>query len=168
MYCSNNLSISAKNVIGRSFFDFVAEGDKEKVKNCIEIVKEWDVDEYGQPCASGFEFCRFALLAKGRDSAKHTLKPSAFSQSWLDGKYQEEIYTKKYGSRFYDNFVDSNTSVHSPFTLPRASMPKTYSGSTSLYDVAGTVEDSQTQVEAILSAHSDGLLAILTSWRKTS
>ena len=68
LYCSNDLLISTTDAIGRSFYDFVADKDEEKVRSWIQCVKGWGVNEKGQPSDGGFGFGRFSLLSEGRDS----------------------------------------------------------------------------------------------------
>jgi len=68
LYCSNDLLISTTDAIGRSFYDFVAEKDEERVRSWIQCVKGWGVNEKGQPSDGGFGFGKFTLLAEGRDS----------------------------------------------------------------------------------------------------
>lgn len=68
LYCSNDLLISTTDAIGRSFYDFVADKDEERVRSWIQCVKGWGVNEKGQPSDGGFGFGKFTLLAEGRDS----------------------------------------------------------------------------------------------------
>ena len=54
--------------MGRSFFDFVMAKDEEVVRNWIEVVKGWGVNERGQPSDGGFGFGKFSVCTEGRDS----------------------------------------------------------------------------------------------------
>lgn len=75
MYCSNDLLVTTLSVMGRSFFDFIYEKDEEVVKNWINQVKTWGVNDLGQPSDGGFGYGWFTLLTRGRDSRS---PPSSF------------------------------------------------------------------------------------------
>jgi hypothetical protein len=68
-YCSNDILLSTTNVMGRSLYDFVSEGNVELVRTWVDMVKGWGVNERGQPSDGGFGFGRFTLCPKGRDSS---------------------------------------------------------------------------------------------------
>lgn len=67
-YCSNDSLVHTSDAMGRSFFDFVMPRHEDLVRNWIDLVKGWGVNERGQPSDGGFGFGKFALCVKGRDS----------------------------------------------------------------------------------------------------
>lgn len=69
IYCSNDTLLSTTDVMGRSLYDFVSEGNVELVRTWVDMVKGWGVNERGQPSDGGFAFGRFTLCPKGRDSS---------------------------------------------------------------------------------------------------
>lgn len=68
LYCANDSILPTTTVMGRSFFDFVMLKDEPVVRNWIEVVKGWGVNERGQPSDGGFGFGKFAVCTEGRDS----------------------------------------------------------------------------------------------------
>jgi hypothetical protein len=69
IYCSNDNLVSTTTVMGRSFFDFVAQKDEDIVRSWIDVIKGWGVNERGQPSDGGFGFGKFTLCREGRDSS---------------------------------------------------------------------------------------------------
>jgi len=67
-YCSNDSFLSTTQIMGRPFFDFVAQRDEALVRSWIDAVKGWGVNERGQPSDGGFGFGKFHLHPRGRDS----------------------------------------------------------------------------------------------------
>ncbi|KAK7462461.1 hypothetical protein VKT23_008061 [Stygiomarasmius scandens] len=68
LYSSNSLLISDPSPTGRSFYDFVSKPDEHIVREWIDVIKGWGVNERGQPSDGGFGFGRFNLVVEGRDS----------------------------------------------------------------------------------------------------
>ncbi|KAJ3753502.1 hypothetical protein EV360DRAFT_96998 [Lentinula raphanica] len=127
LYCSNSLLITATNVDGRPFFDFVAKKDEEIVRSWIDTVKGWGVNERGQPSDGGFGFAKFKLLPEGRDY----------------------LFTRRSACR--DRSSKSPTSARGQGAdITRPSRRTTASS-----------EGDSFLVDAIFSAHSDGIVVIL-------
>ena len=68
IYCSNDNFVQTTRVMGRPFFDFIAERDEQLVRSWIDAVKAWGVNERGQPSDGGFGYGKFTLYLPGRDS----------------------------------------------------------------------------------------------------
>ena len=68
LYCSNDLLIDSFDCLGRSFFDYVAKKDEVEVREYIDTVKSWGVNETGQPSDGGFGYSGFTLLTQPRTS----------------------------------------------------------------------------------------------------
>lgn len=64
----NDMVLPITNIVGRHFFDFVSEEWEKDVRDCIEMVKGWGVNERGQPSDGGFGYGGFALCLQGRKS----------------------------------------------------------------------------------------------------
>ncbi|KAI0087720.1 hypothetical protein BDY19DRAFT_219179 [Irpex rosettiformis] len=69
-YCANDSILLTTHVLGRSFFDFVVKRDEQLVRSWIDVVKGWGVNERGQPSDGGFGYGKFSLLVEGRDSSE--------------------------------------------------------------------------------------------------
>lgn len=83
-YCSNDSLVETSAAMGRSFFDFVMPRHEDLVRNWIDVVKGWGVNERGQPSDGGFGFGKFALCVRGRDSRYVPLtksRPSLYQRS---------------------------------------------------------------------------------------
>ncbi|KAI6020303.1 hypothetical protein BKA83DRAFT_4464667 [Pisolithus microcarpus] len=98
--------------------------------------RAWGINERGQPSDGGFGFGRFTLLHKGRDS-----------------RGEQKRTTPSHGSRCKELSASLKGQL-SKTPLLGSSSSKTYSSST---------RDDELPVDAILSAHSDGILLILRS-----
>ena len=48
-YCSNSLFVQKDVAVGRPFFDYVTEEQEALVRQCINTVKGWGVNDCGQP-----------------------------------------------------------------------------------------------------------------------
>ncbi|KAF8955948.1 hypothetical protein BDZ97DRAFT_1764230 [Flammula alnicola] len=143
MYCSNDLLISTTSAIGRSFYDFVAKKDEEIVRSWINCVKGWGVNEKGQPSDGGFGFGKFMLLTEGRDSVSRMPEPTR----------SRHRHGSTSGRGPHGRSGRHNVNPRSPTSLTssRARQP-----------TSPPVEASeQFEVDAIFSAHSDGLMVIL-------
>ncbi|EAU86124.2 hypothetical protein CC1G_03335 [Coprinopsis cinerea okayama7 len=139
LYCSNDLMVQSTHAIGRSFFDFVALKDEGIVKSWIECVKGWGVNERGQPSDGGFGFGRFNLLVCGRESVPRLPDPSTPSRH-----RQGSTTTRHHSSRHR----------HGPRTERERERD-------SAYAAYQRELGEQFPVDAIFSAHSDGLMVIL-------
>jgi len=146
MYCSNDLLVSTTSAIGRSFFDFVVKREEEIVRSWITCVKGWGVNESGQPSDGGFGFGRFVLLTEGRDSVSRMPEPS------LSTRHRHGSTSRGSGSR-----AGRTNQYHPP---PRS----THNGGRSIRPPSYSPMDEDSEqftVDAIFSAHSDGLMVIL-------
>jgi len=132
IYCSNDNLISTTDVMGRPFFDFVSERNEELVRTWIDMVKGWGVNERGQPSDGGFGFGRFTLCLKGRDSSEPMSEGSRSGTS------------RSQPSRARS--PQSRSSAH-PRPLIRAR--------------GSSLSNEEFKVDAIFSAHSDGVMVIL-------
>lgn len=57
--------------------------DEEVVRNWIEVVKGWGVNERGQPSDGGFGFGKFAVCTDGRDSRFALMSMSGYGAQLL-------------------------------------------------------------------------------------
>ncbi|KAF8895588.1 hypothetical protein BD779DRAFT_1609090 [Infundibulicybe gibba] len=133
-YCSNDFLISTTSAIGRSFFDFVSKKDEDIVRSWIDVIKGWGVNERGQPSDGGFGFGRFVLLPEGRDSVTRIPEPTP--------------------PRHRQGSTTSKARQHRVDKRPN---PAKRGNPSSPTDPIGP----QISVDAIFSAHSDGLMVIL-------
>jgi len=147
LYCSNDLLVSTTSAIGRSFFDFVVKREEEIVRSWISCVKGWGVNESGQPSDGGFGFGRFVLLTEGRDSVSRMPEPSPT-------RHRHGSTSRGSAGRHGAGRIHNTSQYHPPSRpIPRSNRHP----SNSPMD-----EDSeQFTVDAIFSAHSDGLMVIL-------
>lgn len=135
-YCSNDLLVETTTVMGRSFYDFVSPKNEQRVREWIDMVKAWGVNERGQPSDGGFGFGKFTLLYKGRDS-----------------RGEQKKTTSSHSSRRKELFASLKGQL-SKTPLLGGSSSKAHGSST---------RDDELPVDAIFSAHSDGILLILRS-----
>ncbi|KAG6860786.1 hypothetical protein C0995_007592 [Termitomyces sp. Mi166 len=139
MYCSNDCLVTTLSAIGRPFFDYVHESDEGTVKKWIETVKGWGVNELGQPSDGGFGYGCFTLLAKGRDSSQRVADP--VESRHRTGRHRASRHAR-----------DSGRASHIP--------DRTHAGSSvTLPPMEG--QSPEILVDAIFSAHSDGLMVVL-------
>ncbi|KAF5360560.1 hypothetical protein D9756_005056 [Leucocoprinus leucothites] len=148
LYCSNDLLISTTECIGRSFFDYVAKRDEDQVKSWVDCVKGWGVNERGQPSDGGFGFGKFLLITEGRDSIGRLPDPEPSSR------------------RSRSSRSGGHGHPHGPITSPSRHRPRHRghehdSSSPPLTASMNEVNSPQFPVDAIFSAHSDGLMVIL-------
>ncbi|KAI0064086.1 hypothetical protein BV25DRAFT_1801058 [Artomyces pyxidatus] len=141
IYCSNDSFLSTTAVMGRSFFDFVAEKDETLVRSWIDAVKGWGVNERGQPSDGGFGFGKFSLWLHGRDS--RCAQPDS-PPPQRQRRNQPQVHTHS-----------SRTHTAAPGSGPGSGPARPR--------VRGRVpsSDQEMTVDAIFSAHSDGLMVIL-------
>ncbi|TFK33043.1 hypothetical protein BDQ12DRAFT_691745 [Crucibulum laeve] len=133
LYCSNDLILSTTRCMGRSFYDFVAKKDEDFVIQWVDCVKGWGVNERGQPSDGGFGFGRFSLLTEGRDS------------NIFDRVPEPEPTTRGRNGSVRGRGARSgraNQPQRRPISPSELTAPKI-------------------TVDAIFSAHSDGLMVIL-------
>ncbi|KAJ3767057.1 hypothetical protein FB446DRAFT_767205 [Lentinula raphanica] len=141
LYCSNSLLITATNVDGRPFFDFVAKKDEEIVRSWIDTVKGWGVNERGQPSDGGFGFAKFKLLPEGRD--------------YLHGDRPAEIDPPNHRRG------TSHPHVPSRSTQSRSARGQGADITRPSRRTTASSEGDSFLVDAIFSAHSDGIVVIL-------
>ncbi|KAH8104614.1 hypothetical protein BXZ70DRAFT_598855 [Cristinia sonorae] len=140
LYCANDSLLPTTKVMGRSFFDFVMAKDEAVVRNWIEVVKGWGVNERGQPSDGGFGFGKFAVCTEGRDSSLPP--PETVSAKGRD----------KHGSRARDRPSHPSYGHHS----------RSHGGrDTHSSNGRSKARTEELIVDAIFSAHSDGLMVIL-------
>ncbi|KAH0585889.1 hypothetical protein H2248_007170 [Termitomyces sp. 'cryptogamus'] len=139
MYCSNDCLVTTLSAIGRPFFDYVHESDEGTVKKWIETVKGWGVNELGQPSDGGFGYGCFTLLAKGRDSSQRVADP--VEPRHRIGRHRASRHARDSGRA---SRIPDRTHAGSSLTLP---------------PMEG--QSPEILVDAIFSAHSDGLMVVL-------
>ncbi|KAI0042403.1 hypothetical protein FA95DRAFT_1610236 [Auriscalpium vulgare] len=137
IYCSNDSFLSTTTVMGRSFFDFVAKKDETLVRSWMDAVKGWGVNERGQPSDGGFGFGKFSLWLHGRDSS--------------DKQPESPPQRQRLGGRPMPGQVHAARSSHS--AAPGSARPRVRART--------STSDQEMPVDAIFSAHSDGLMVIL-------
>ncbi|KAK1224050.1 hypothetical protein PQX77_013072 [Marasmius sp. AFHP31] len=141
MYCSNDHLIQAHSWEGRSFFDFVSTTDEDRVRSWIDTVKSWGVNERGQPSDGGFGFCKFGLVSSGRST------PSP-PRRILRDRRDQEMRPKPL----------RNGQSNGQQGRRHAQGKHLKKGGR---EVAPRGNDEEVLVDAIFSAHSDGLMVIL-------
>ncbi|KAJ7575144.1 hypothetical protein C8J56DRAFT_1124229 [Mycena floridula] len=137
MYVSNDLLLSTTTAMGRSFYDFVAKKDEDIVRSWIDVIKGWGVNERGQPSDGGFGFGRFSLYCEGRDAVSRAAEPSSSSSR--------------------QRHAPSSRSNRSSKTSSRPAPGRGRSAA----QASPEGDSPQLSVDAIFSAHSDGLMVIL-------
>lgn len=160
-YCSNDLLLSTTSAIGRSFFDFVAKKDEEIVRSWIDVIKSWGVNERGQPSDGGFGFGRFSLLTEGRDSLTRVPEPAPSrhrrGSTSSHHPHRDHQHHHHHSSTNGSSKARSSRSGNSrPTPVPSRSKHQGQSQSQSPVE-----ESPHFLVDAIFSAHSDGLMVIL-------
>ncbi|KAF7768294.1 hypothetical protein Agabi119p4_7537 [Agaricus bisporus var. burnettii] len=156
LYCSNDLLISTTECVGRSFFDYVAKRDEVQVRSWVDCVKGWGVNERGQPSDGGFGFGKFLLVTEGRDSIGRMPDPAPTSKRSRSSRTN--------GHHHGSSSMTSPTQRHRPkLRLPVEPELKDNqdSGSSPTLASMNHVNSPQFPVDAIFSAHSDGLMVIL-------
>ncbi|KAG6919264.1 hypothetical protein DXG01_008060 [Tephrocybe rancida] len=140
MYCSNDCLVTTLSAIGRPFFDYVHESDEGTVKKWLETVKGWGVNDLGQPSDGGFGYGIFTLLAKGRDSSQRV--PEPVESRHKVGRHR----TSRHGARDVGraSHIPDRNHAGTSLTLPPMEGPS-----------------PELLVDAIFSAHSDGLMVVL-------
>ncbi|PPR07924.1 hypothetical protein CVT24_000904 [Panaeolus cyanescens] len=158
MYCSNDLLISdTTTAIGKPFYDFVAKKDEVRVREWVDLVKSWGVNEKGQPSDGGFGFGKFLLRVEARDSSDRMPEPvTTPSRRDRQGSTSKARAARLYGP----SDPRYGRSSHRPHgTVGRRTQSPT--GSAPSHSSVDLPECEQFEVDAIFSAHSDGLMVIL-------
>lgn len=146
LYCSNDLLVQSTHAIGRSFFDFVCAKDEGIVKTWIECVKGWGVNERGQPSDGGFGFGRFGLLVAGRESMPRLPEPktpSGGSRHRQGSSASRHHNTSRSNRHRHDHRLDREREREHAYAEFQREVGEQFA------------------VDAIFSAHSDGLMVIL-------
>ncbi|KAF8125185.1 hypothetical protein EV363DRAFT_1270219 [Boletus edulis] len=138
-YCSNDHLLSTTAVMGRSFFDFVAPRSDKIVRSWIDVIKEWGVNERGQPSDGGFGYGKFLLHPKGRDSRTDRMPDAPLPSRRRD---LTAVTSRSHGRS------------SAPTLSARSRTP-------ALPNQTTASPDKEILVDAIFSAHSDGILVIL-------
>lgn len=155
-YCSNDLFVETTTVMGRSFYDFVLPKNEHQVREWIDVIKAWGVNERGQPSNGGFGYGKFTLLPKGRDSRYEVV-----TLCWCCPLMVRPIR----GERINDG-ADGKTTTNRRRDILASSRghsarPHPQSGGHNRPRPQVHVYTKETVVDAIFSAHSDGILVIL-------
>ncbi|CAL1713038.1 unnamed protein product [Somion occarium] len=140
-YCANDSILPPETVMGRSFFDFVTPRHEDLVRNWIDVVKGWGVNERGQPSDGGFGFGKFAICVRGRDSSLRTDVPSSRTRR---SPPSNSARSQSHPSRARSH---SRRDLSSPLRVREYQKP--------------SAPGDEIMVDAIFSAHSDGLLVII-------
>ncbi|KAI0755111.1 hypothetical protein C8Q80DRAFT_411182 [Daedaleopsis nitida] len=168
LYCSNDSLISTTACMGRSFFDFVARKDEVLVRSWIDVIKSWGVNERGQPSDGGFGFGKFNLTIRGRDSSIRHPDPvpsrhrgSAYGNA---RDHNRDHNRDRDGGRHHAHSSASASSSASsaPSGYRDRERDRDRYRESRLAGPGGRprAEDERV-VDAIFSAHSDGLMVIL-------
>ena len=165
LYCSNDSLISTMRVMGRSFYDFVASRDEDTVRAWIDVIKGWGVNERGQPSDGGFGFGKFTLCVQGRDSRFVVLILRSTTVCWVRKltMFNSARQTETAPSRHrYDKPVGGREASARDRDRDREH-GRTHRASISSSHTRGRDRRGSADyvVDAIFSAHSDGLMVIL-------
>jgi hypothetical protein len=158
IYCSNDSFLSTTDIMGRPFFDFVTKRDEALVRSWIDAVKGWGVNERGQPSDGGFGFGKFNLFPRGRDSVyvsihiprSHTDSVGHHPSERLEPESPQP--SPRHGRR-------GSAAQHMPRTSHTAAPAPVRQRQQRSRATVNTAEE--VVVDAIFSAHSDGLMVIL-------
>ncbi|KAG7088093.1 hypothetical protein E1B28_012119 [Marasmius oreades] len=149
MYCSNDHLIYAPGRINvweqRSFFDFIATKDEDRVRSWIDVVKSWGVNERGQPSDGGFGFGKFGLVSGGR-SLPSSNSPHLSRDSRILRDHREQEPRPR-----------AHRNPHSTSSGRRHS----HAHANGVKEIVINGGEDVIEVDAIFSAHSDGLMVIL-------
>ncbi|EIN12929.1 hypothetical protein PUNSTDRAFT_97905 [Punctularia strigosozonata HHB-11173 SS5] len=148
MYCSNDFLLQTTLCMGRSIYDFVAKKDEDLVRSWVDAVKGWGVNERGQPSDGGFGFGRFRCCRKGRDSS--AAAPDASPTRRERHRQHSVSHPHAYPS-------PSNSSRNNRDRRKDKDGERDRNGRR----FREREDDDEFLVDAIFSAHSDGLMVIL-------
>ncbi|RDX49966.1 hypothetical protein OH76DRAFT_1403214 [Lentinus brumalis] len=160
LYCSNDSLMSTTTCMGRSFFDFVSRKDEDLVRSWIDVIKSWGVNERGQPSDGGFGFGKFTLLVRGRDSSIRPPDP-------VPSRHRSGTNTHSTDSHQQSRARDARPPYHHSSSGGPGAGHRDRERERDRYrdrDSRGggrTRADEERIVDAIFSAHSDGLMVIL-------
>ncbi|KAL0069141.1 hypothetical protein AAF712_003827 [Marasmius tenuissimus] len=142
MYCSNDHLIQAHSWEGRSFFDFVSTTDEDRVMSWIDTVKSWGVNERGQPSDGGFGFCKFGLVSSGRSIPSPPRNRILRDRPAQETRPRPPRGGQSNGQQGRRHGQGKHLKKGGKEAAPRGN-------------------DEEVPVDAIFSAHSDGLMVIL-------
>ncbi|KZT11845.1 uncharacterized protein LAESUDRAFT_754395 [Laetiporus sulphureus 93-53] len=145
LYCSNDSILQTTHVLGRSFFDFVMRSDEDLVRSWIDVIKSWGVNERGQPSDGGFGFGKFKVCVEGRDSSERPPDPAPSRRGHQSNRDRERGRDRE----------------HDYQKAHRASHGTTHDPSHGRNRRRGEPQQQRLVVDAIFSAHSDGLMVII-------
>ncbi len=162
VYASNDLLLGASSALGRPFFDFVRTRDEGVVRSWIACVKGWGVNERGAPSDGGFGFGRFGLLVNGRESCGERM-PEPVATGGGVGRARH-----RRASQSASGGVGKGSRPARYAVAREAAAAKEWDGTTravtgraALREQREEEEGERFLVDAIFSAHSDGLMVIL-------
>ncbi|RPD62248.1 hypothetical protein L226DRAFT_458116 [Lentinus tigrinus ALCF2SS1-7] len=167
LYCSNDSLIATTACMGRSFFDFVSRKDEDLVRSWIDVIKSWGVNERGQPSDGGFGFGKFSLLTRGRDSSiRH---PDPVPSRHRSGPHGTGGHSRASESHSQARARDGRPPYHHSSSGGAGAGYRDRERDRDRYRdrdrdprAGGRMRaDEERIVDAIFSAHSDGLMVIL-------
>ncbi|KAI8994157.1 hypothetical protein BD414DRAFT_411616 [Trametes punicea] len=164
LYCANDSLLATTTCMGRSFFDFVARRDEELVRSWIDVIKSWGVNERGQPSDGGFGFGKFTVLVNGRDSSVR--QPDPVPSRHRRNSFAHAGHAETHPHSLHSHHSHSHSRTRDSHA--RAHMYSERGAGRTGGRGRGEKErerDDELLVDAIFSAHSDGLMVIL---RKSS
>ncbi|KAI9058215.1 hypothetical protein FKP32DRAFT_1582138 [Trametes sanguinea] len=174
LYCANDSLLATTTCMGRSFFDFVAKRDEDLVRSWIDVIKSWGVNERGQPSDGGFGFGKFTVLVNGRDSSIRHPDPvpsrhrhNSFAHSSQYGHHADShshghhSHHSHSHSRTRDTHSHTRAHLYSPTGSGYRERPSFNERDSASSLAARGERDDELVVDAIFSAHSDGLMVIL-------
>ncbi|KAI0821976.1 hypothetical protein BC628DRAFT_710331 [Trametes gibbosa] len=175
LYCSNDSLLATTTCMGRSFFDFVSRREEDLVRSWIDVIKGWGVNERGQPSDGGFGFGKFTVLVRGRDSSirqpdpvpsRHRNGSHAHSHPHSDPHSASNSRTRDARSHNYPSAAGSGYRERDrERERERERDRERERGMMRAPRARGSAAEGELVVDAIFSAHSDGLMVIL---RKSS
>jgi hypothetical protein len=168
IYCSNDTFLSTTQIMGRPFFDFVTKRDEALVRSWIDAVKGWGVNERGQPSDGGFGFGKFHLLPQGRDSVYVYIGirypcSSADLVNHLSERLEPESQQPppRHGRTAARGSVATSPHHTSRVSVVHTVAPAPARQRQQRPRAAVHTAEEEVVVDAIFSAHSDGLMVIL-------
>ncbi|TFK52137.1 hypothetical protein OE88DRAFT_1657206 [Heliocybe sulcata] len=145
IYISNDSLIATTSAMGRSFFDFVSKKDEELVRSWIDVIKSWGVNERGQPSDGGFGFGKFTCCTEGRDSSLRS-NDAPTSRHRQGPRERDRVHLGITSSPLSGRPSSNSNSGRSRGGRNRG---------------GSDPNGEEIVVDAIFSAHSDGLMVIL-------
>ncbi|EKM51635.1 uncharacterized protein PHACADRAFT_187070 [Phanerochaete carnosa HHB-10118-sp] len=177
-YCSNDSLLRTTDVLGRPFWDFVAPRDERLVRSWIDVIKGWGVNERGQPSDGGFGYGKFALFVTGRDSSARTtdVSPALRHRSRPQRTHGHTLRPTDVPPPASSSRARAGNDFLRELTRERPPTPGTGTGTGTGTSTTGgggggggyaqppslwRGQADELAVDAIFSAHSDGLMVIL-------